>query len=137
MSYLDTVQALIEDWKRKDLDAVANYVTDDLVYFYAAGQAPINGKEAFRAFLETIKEHQQQPAWRIKRSAESVNTLFVEGVDDYVNPAGHHIQTPYVGIYEFRDGKISAWRDYFDFELLKKMETGDAPNEHYQALVKA
>jgi limonene-1,2-epoxide hydrolase len=31
-----------------------------------------------------------------------------------------------MGTFEVRDGKISAWRDYFDMAQITKMLSGDA-----------
>jgi limonene-1,2-epoxide hydrolase len=32
---------------------------------------------------------------------------------------------PVVGVTEFRDGKISAWREYFDTAPFEKLLSGD------------
>jgi limonene-1,2-epoxide hydrolase len=33
---------------------------------------------------------------------------------DRLKMNGSWVELPVMGVYEFRDGKISAWRDYFD-----------------------
>ena len=33
---------------------------------------------------------------------------------------------PVMGTFEIRDGKISAWRDYFDMAQITKMFTGES-----------
>jgi limonene-1,2-epoxide hydrolase len=33
---------------------------------------------------------------------------------DRTDAGGKHIDLPLVGVFEIQDGKIRAWRDYFD-----------------------
>ena len=134
MTHLETLNALINDWKRKDIDAVLSHLSDDLVYYYAVGEAPIKGLGAMRGFLTRIKDHQNNTNWSIKRHAQADDMIMTEGVDEYTNPAGLHIQTPHMTVWEFTDGKISGWRDYFDYGLLKRMEGGEPASEHVLSL---
>ena len=48
--------------------------------------------------------------------AASVNTVLTELIDHIVDPATGQpsISFPVMGIFEVADGKITAWRDYFD-----------------------
>lgn len=129
MSNLQTVENLVEDWKRKDIEAVLSHVSDDIVFFYAIGEAPVRGKAELQALLTRLKGHQHNLNWRIKNSTETGNMVMTEAVDDYTNPAGTRVQTPHMTVFEFKDGKITGWRDYFDFGLLKRLETGaDMPD---------
>lgn len=137
MTHLETIETLIEDWKRKDVDAVLAHLSNDITYYYAIGEAPVIGKDAMRAFLNRIKTHQNQPAWRIKNSAETETMVLIEAIDDYVNPDGIRVQTPHMTVYEFTNGKISAWRDYFDFGLLKRIESGAPAPDHLKSLLDA
>lgn len=135
MTNFETLNALISDWKRKDIDGVLSHLSDDLVYYYAIGEAPVHGKAAMRGFLTRIKDHQNNTNWMIKRHAENGDMIMTEGVDEYTNPAGLNIQTPHMTVWEFEDGKISGWRDYFDFGLLKRMEGGAELPEHVASLI--
>lgn len=137
MTQLETVKALIDDWKRKDIESVLSRVSDDIVFFYAIGEAPVEGKPALRALLGRLKDHQNDLNWRIKRSAESGNMVMTEGVDEYTNPAGTKIETPHMTAFEFSDGKISGWRDYFDFGLLKRLEDGADMPAPVRALIES
>lgn len=136
MTHLTTLKSLIADWKRKDVEAVLSHVSEDIVYYYAVGEAPVRGAAAMRGFLERIKDHQKDTNWIIKRHAENGDMIMTEGVDEYTNPAGLRIRTPHMTVWEFTDGKISGWRDYFDFGLLKRMEGGETPSEHVESLAK-
>ena len=48
--------------------------------------------------------------------AENGDKVLTEGIEDYVNADGVSVSHPYMGIIEFRDGKIVAWRDYFQMK---------------------
>jgi limonene-1,2-epoxide hydrolase len=53
----------------------------------------------------------------VNSSASSAdgNTVFTERIDELVTADGSLMgSVPVVGVTEFRDGKISAWREYFD-----------------------
>jgi limonene-1,2-epoxide hydrolase len=36
------------------------------------------------------------------------------------------VPLPVMGTFEIRDGKVSAWRDYFDMAMITNMLSGDA-----------
>jgi len=43
------------------------------------------------------------------------DTVFTERTDRFVTN-GKSIALPVAGVFEVRDGKIAAWRDYFDLQ---------------------
>ena len=45
------------------------------------------------------------------------DSVFLEGVDDFVNPEGRRVVLPYAGVLVFRGPLIAQWRDYFDRNL--------------------
>ena len=47
------------------------------------------------------------------------NTVLTERVDVFHLPKGT-IDLPVMGTFEVRDGKIAAWRDYFDMATVTK-----------------
>ncbi len=49
----------------------------------------------------------------------SSGTVLTERVDKFLID-GKWVELPVMGTFEFRDGKISAWRDYFDLEQFNK-----------------
>jgi limonene-1,2-epoxide hydrolase len=47
------------------------------------------------------------------------NTVMTERVDDLYDAQGRRLASlPVMGVFELRDGKIAAWRDYFDSAAL-------------------
>jgi limonene-1,2-epoxide hydrolase len=64
-------------------------------------------------------------AVEFRNVSSSGNVVFTERVDWLVRPDGSRLGPwPVVGVTEFRDGKISAWREYFDSRNLDMLGTG-------------
>jgi uncharacterized protein (TIGR02246 family) len=117
--------ALIRAWKKHDIEAVLGMLADDIVWYTAVGAAPTTGKDAVRKVLEGFAPKRKAENWKIFHHATSGNRLFVEGVDDFTDDQDRRIAVPYAGVIEFRDGRITGWRDYFDIGTLGKMKAGE------------
>ncbi len=118
--------AVIDAWKRKDVDFIINSMTDDIVWHYAAAIAPpARGKAECRAFIEKFGANIGAVRWRIFEHAETADRLFAEGVDEYDTLDGHTIKAPYAGIIEFRGDLISGWRDYVDRSVIEAQKRGE------------
>lgn len=119
--------AVIDAWKRKDVDFIINSMTDDIVWHYAAAIAPpARGKAECRAFIAKFGANIGAVRWRIFEHAETADRLFAEGVDEYDSLDGHTIKAPYAGIIEFRGDLISGWRDYVDRGVIDAQKRGEA-----------
>jgi limonene-1,2-epoxide hydrolase len=130
--YLD----LIEDWKRRDIDAVLDRLTDDIVWHYAASaQPPLRSKRAARKFLENFADILGEVRWRVFDAAEVGDRLFVEGVDEFFTKEGVRVATPYAGVIEFRGDLICGWRDYFDGGVADAMRGGAEAPPQVEALI--
>lgn len=129
------IDAVIDAWKRSDIDAVLEHVTDDVEFIYALGRRPILGKAAMRRVLEGLGGQQSEIRWRLVHRAQAGEVVFAEGIDDYVNPSGVRVRNPYVSVYEFEGAKIRRWRDYYDSAVLEKAEAGKPPPEWFAPLV--
>lgn len=132
---LQRVQQIIDAWKQLDIDAVLDCLTDDVEYHYLVGQRPLVGKDWVRRFLEKFGHGQSDIKWRIVNHASNGDLLMVEGIDDYLDAEGRRIRTPYMGVFQFRDGKICRWRDYVDTGLIKMAKDGEQFPEWLEALV--
>ena len=134
--HYEILKTLIDAWKRADIDTVASLMTDDIVWHYATAIAPpLEGKTASVEFLTKFRGTMGEVTWRIFHHAESGPLLFLEGVDEYVGNDGVRVAAPYAGVLEFRDGKVCAWRDYFDMGLVKRMKAAEAAPDYVEALI--
>ena len=127
-SRFEQFKTVIEFWKNKDIDAVIDAMSDDIVWHYAAAIAPpVRGKDEARAFLERFGGAIE--------TAETADRLFVEGVDEYVTKDGVAVAAPYAGVIEYSGDKISGWRDYVDSGVMSHMKAGNPYPEQVKELI--
>lgn len=135
MSNFGTVLSIIESWRSLDVEAVLGHLAEDVEYHYLVGLEPLCGKNEVRAFLEKFGADQTDIRWKILNHAENGDTLLVEGLDDYVDGKGRRIRTPYMGVFEFENGKVRRWRDYLDPALVKRDKLGEAQEPWVETLI--
>jgi len=112
--YLGTVKDIIAAWDSRDFDRFLAYVTDDIEYHSHVGSPPFLGKQAFKDFLSEYDKLNTDVEWTILNYAENGDKLMVEGlVEQKDTGTGDPVRHAYMGIFEFRDGKVCGWRDYF------------------------
>jgi limonene-1,2-epoxide hydrolase len=99
-------------WADLDLDALTAYFTDDAVY-HNVPIAPVTGRDAIRATIEGFTAGTERIEFRVRNLACSGPTVLTERVDVFVLPDAT-VELPVMGVFEVRDGRIAAWRDYFD-----------------------
>ena len=101
-------------WGRADLDHIMAAFTDDAVYHnipmpVCTGKSEI--ENFIKGFLSTNPDGVQ---FDIKHQVASGNLVFNERIDSF-SMGDKKIAAPVCGVFELTaDGKISAWRDYFD-----------------------
>ena len=130
------VQAIIDAWKLKDIDGVLAQLCDDVEYHFLVGERPLMGKDWVRRFLTNFAAHiGEENNWHILRSASSDGALLVEGVDDYLSSDGQRVRYPYMGVFEFRDGRVLRWRDYANGNLIAAQRAGESLPDWLEPLV--
>lgn len=110
-----------KSWTHRNMDEVVGYVTDD-VFYHNIPMAPIVGKANMRTFLEPflIGEQLTVVNVEVKHSASSGSLVMGERVDHFAK-GGKKFALPVFGVFEIRNGRIAAWRDYFDLGQLNKI----------------
>jgi limonene-1,2-epoxide hydrolase len=100
-----------------DLKTVLDFFTDDAVY-HNIPVAPVVGKDGIKAVLDSFSGGVDRMEFRVLNiSADGPNVL-TERVDVFTLSDGRAIELPVMGTFEVTDGKIGAWRDYFDLNQL-------------------
>ena len=108
----DQVLRLIDACNRIDMDAIIDCFTDDAVY-HNIPMAKVQGKAAIRETLATIMGDSEAVQWDMLNIADEGGVVLTERVDKFrIN--GVWAEIPVMGAFEVSDGKIAAWRDYFD-----------------------
>jgi limonene-1,2-epoxide hydrolase len=86
---------------------------------------PAVGIDATIAFIEGFFGMCESVVFEIVHLAARDNVVLTERVDTFT--VGQVVAgLPVMGTFEVRDGKISAWRDYFDMAQATKVLSGTA-----------
>ena len=94
---------------------VLDFFTDDAVY-HNIPLDPLRGRDAIQATLAQFLDIASTVEFEILALAVTGNTVLTERVDRFVI-GGKAIALPVMGAFDVTaDGKIAAWRDYFDMQ---------------------
>lgn len=112
------VEAFLAAMAELDYDTALTHVTDDVVYTNMP-LGPVEGPGGIRAVLEPFFAPTVTNEWVVSSVAVHDDVVFVERLDRHQLPGGW-VELPVVGVFEVRDGRIAAWRDYFDLATLQR-----------------
>jgi len=95
---------------------LAAFFTDDAVY-HNIPLSPVTGRDAIAkniaTFIRPGAPSIESIEFRVINIAANGPVVMTERVDAFKLPH-KSFELPVMGIFEVHDGKISAWRDYFD-----------------------
>jgi limonene-1,2-epoxide hydrolase len=94
------------------------YFTEDAVY-HNIPMAPVSGRAAIEAVLGGMAGSMLSSGWEVKHQVATGDVVMNERVDRF-KVGDKTIAIPVMGVFELRDGKIAAWRDYFDLAMWQK-----------------
>ena len=110
-------------WEALDRQGILDAFTEDGVY-HNMPMAPAQGKAAIDALLGVILTPAVEGVrFEIKNIAVEGDTVLTERLDTFTM-AGRAVVLDVMGAFEVRDGKIAAWRDYFDMAQWTRQTTG-------------
>lgn len=99
---------------RRDIEELLGFFTDDAIY-HNIPMAPANGKSEIRAALEMFVPDSPAIEFEMLNIASNGPVVFTERIDR-MTIMGNQVAAPVAGVFEVREGKIAAWRDYFDLQ---------------------
>jgi len=120
---IDVVRRFCAAWSNDASAAeLAAFFTDDAVY-HNMPLEPVKGREAiaknFSSFIRPGAPGIESLKLRIINIVANGPIVMTERVDAFKLPH-KSFELPVMGVFEISDGKIKAWRDYFD---TKQFET--------------
>jgi limonene-1,2-epoxide hydrolase len=118
----DVVTRFCAAWSEGDLDAVMAFFTDDAVY-HNIPVDPVTGKEAIRTTIEGFTTGVEAIEFEVGNIAAQGKIVMTERVDVF-RLADRTVALPVMGTFEVREGKIAAWRDYFDMNQFMSQLAG-------------
>ena len=108
----DVVRRFCEAWADGDLDKLLEFFTADAVY-HNIPLDPVSGVDAIRATIAGFTGGVEKIEFRVLNLAADGDVVLTERVDVFTTSV-RSVELPVMGTFEVRDGKIAAWRDYFD-----------------------
>ena len=117
------VREFCDAWSKLDAELLTGYFTDDGVY-HNMPMAPLEGKDAIKAFLTGFLAGVTSAEFKMLNIVSSGDVVTTERIDAFTLN-GKLGEFPVMGIFEIRDGKIAAWRDYFDLAQVTAFLTGN------------
>jgi|SRR5580658_3408180 limonene-1,2-epoxide hydrolase len=118
------VRDMCDGFAKHDAEALRGFFTDDVVY-HNIPMDPAVGIDATIAFIDGFFAMCEGMVIETRFLAVGDNVVLTERIDTFT--MGDKVAAlPVMGTFEIRDGKISAWRDYFDLGQITAMLSPDA-----------
>ena len=116
----EIVTRFVKEFDAPTVDAatIGAYFTDNAVY-QNMPMDPMTGREAIGKFLSGMGPAMLSAGWEVKHQVAEGNVVMNERVDRF-KMGEKDIAVRVVGVFEVQDGKIAAWRDYFDLAEFQK-----------------
>jgi limonene-1,2-epoxide hydrolase len=105
---------------RQDASGIVELMTEDVVWqTNVPSVPPVVGREACKAEIERQNSFCTGglPGSEVRNIASSDEVVFTERLD-VLDLVGKRVELSIVGVFEIRDGKVAAWREYFDMNAL-------------------
>ena len=110
------VRDFLAAWERRDTEHIMSCWADDGVY-HAISIPPIAGRVAFREF---VVRFERVPGGRLEiRHQVASDDVVMNERTDHITFRGKQLVVPICAVFEIRDGRIAAWREYFDPALFR------------------
>ena len=111
----EVVRKFCQAVARADVQELVSFFTEDAVY-HNIPIAPVTGRAAIEATLAQFITPGARVEFELKGLAARDALVLTERVDRF-EMGGKKIEIAVMGAFEVTpDGKISAWRDYFDMQ---------------------
>jgi limonene-1,2-epoxide hydrolase len=104
-------------WASPDPEELASYFAEDAVY-HNIPMDPVRGRDAIREFIAGFVAAFDGIDFNVHRQIGDGGLVMNERTDLLRRMDGGEIPLPVMGVFEVQNGKIAAWRDYFDMAAI-------------------
>lgn len=112
------IRDFIGAWSALDADRLAEFFTEDGTY-HNMMLAPVSGRAEVRAFIAAFLKGWSATAWEVRNLVSCGSVVIAERMDR-TQVGDKMVSLPCCGVFLMQDGKIKAWRDYFDLATYTK-----------------
>jgi len=113
-THTDLIDGFCAAWARMDLDEIMGFFAEDAVYTNIPIDPPNAGVEAIRKTIEGFMGMAQKIEFVVHHQTENAQGVVMNERTDRFLIGEKWAEAPVMGVFEVEDGKIKAWRDYFD-----------------------
>jgi limonene-1,2-epoxide hydrolase len=106
------VTRFVAAWERADPDELLDYFTEDAVW-HPMPLKPAVGRVALRDAISLWLRATTQLGAEISSQISDGKTVMHERTDRF-SLGGREYESPVCAVFEIDNGRISAWREYFD-----------------------
>jgi limonene-1,2-epoxide hydrolase len=118
------IRRFMEACVRADPEEFASYFCEDAVWWNSPWRA-VEGREAIRETLRRGAKQMTALPWEIRHIVADGDVVMTERVDHFL-VGEKRVSVECMGIFELREGKIAAWRDYWDLKQFEAQMQGSA-----------
>jgi limonene-1,2-epoxide hydrolase len=119
MSNSTIVTDFMRAWEAKDIDRIMSFFAPNAVY-HNMPMPKLVGTKAIREFIAPFAGTAEHVVFQVLHQAEAADgTVLNERVDRISMKDGQKIVAEVMGVFELENGKITAWRDYFDMKAMQ------------------
>ena len=104
---------MIAAWNTRNWQQVYELFAEDGVLESMMLPTPTVGREAISKRIGALAKDISRIELRIRHMGVADGVVFIERVDDFVY-RGKHGAVPVVGVVEVEQGRVKAWREYYD-----------------------
>jgi len=114
MNNSEIVAKFCATWAENDIEKLMAYFSDDAVYHNIPMDPPNVGKQQIRAIIESFTAAPESIDFAVHFQAESPGGVVMNERTDTFKMGDTTVALRVMGTFELENGKITAWRDYFD-----------------------
>ncbi len=112
----ELVRDFMAAWERRDTGFILDCLTEDAVY-HSVPLRSIVGKAAIAAWVRGFAD---VPPGRLEvRHQVASGDVVMNERTDFITRNGGQVTLPISGVFEMQEGRIRAWREYFDLTPAK------------------
>lgn len=105
------IREFLAAWERRDTEHIVEGFADDGVY-HSIPLSPIVGTVAIREFVAGFAD--KPPGLLEIHHQVASDTVVMNERTDHITLNGQPVSLRISGVFEIEDGRITAWREYFD-----------------------
>ena len=116
----EAVRGLWRTLSARDYDGIADWVTDDCIYLdmpvgpAAAARGPVDIIKRLQLGLLDLAGYENYDGLLVADG----DVVMYEHSETWTFSSGEVLHLPFVSVHRVRDGRVSLWKDYWDYGAL-------------------